>query len=146
MKWLLVLLLTSAAWAYPATVTAVHDGDTVTLSNGIHLRLAGIDAPELKQPGGGEAQAYLSHLILNTTVEVTPHGKDRYGRTVGEITVPAGNVNHMMVAAGMAWWYSHYAPYDTVLRDLEAGARRSHLGLWAKLNPTPPWEFRKRKK
>jgi len=37
------------------TVTSVHDGDTITLntdSGAKKIRLAGIDAPEIKQPYG----------------------------------------------------------------------------------------------
>lgn len=43
-------------------VIAVHDGDTITLQNESgykKIRLAGIDAPELKQPYGAESRAAL---------------------------------------------------------------------------------------
>ena len=39
--------------------TAVIDGDTIRLDNGETVRLIGIDAPELSQPGGEMSRQYL---------------------------------------------------------------------------------------
>lgn len=40
-----------------STVTSVYDGDTVTLATGDKIRLAGIDAPEIRQAFGIESRA-----------------------------------------------------------------------------------------
>jgi hypothetical protein len=45
---------------------------------------------------------------------------------------------------GMAWWYRKYAPGDAALEGLEKDAREARKGLWADLQPVPPWEGRKR--
>jgi endonuclease YncB( thermonuclease family) len=48
--------------------TSIIDGDTFRLENGETVRLIGIDAPELSQPGGKESREYLTQLILNKGV------------------------------------------------------------------------------
>ena len=62
--------------------TAVIDGDTFRLSNGETVRLIGIDAPELSQPGGEESRQYLARLILNKgiTLEKGYQDRDKYNR------------------------------------------------------------------
>jgi micrococcal nuclease len=42
----------------------------------------------------------------------------------------------------MAWWYRQYAPHDTTLAQLEAEARQAKRGLWADVDPVPPWAWR----
>ena len=59
---------------FPARLINVHDGDTVrcdidlgfavSLSN-VSCRLLGINAPELKAPGGVEAKEHLIKLLAN---------------------------------------------------------------------------------
>jgi len=69
---------------------------------------------------------------------------DRYGRTVGVVTLPGKvNLNQELVKQGMAWWYKQYAPRSKELPKLEEQARKAKIGLWSKPNPVPPWEFRK---
>ena len=48
------------------TISGVEiiDGDTFRLANGDTVRLIGIDAPELSQPGGVLSREYLAYLIL----------------------------------------------------------------------------------
>ena len=49
----LALLLAASASAGPgqfARIAAVIDGDTIVLSNGEHVRLVQIDAPEMRDP------------------------------------------------------------------------------------------------
>ena len=41
------------------------------------------------------------------------------------------------------WWYQKYAPENVILAELQRGARKSGLGLWADPHPVPPWEWRK---
>jgi len=41
----------------------------------------------------------------------------------------------------MAWVYVQYAS-DQSFFDLQKEARNAKRGLWADLNPVPPWEFR----
>lgn len=136
--------------AIEGKVIGVHDGDTLTLlideDHVPRVRLAGIDAPELKQPFGSRAKQALSRLCFGRRVLVETSGKDKYGRLLGVVFVEeAGeqiDVNRRLVADGMAWHYARYSD-SRELAEAESQGRRRRLGLWADAEPTPPWEWRK---
>lgn len=145
-----VLLLSPAlAAAQPHTLTgevvAVHDGDTLTILENrtqTKIRLAEIDAPELGQPYGKKAKNELSSLAFNKTASIIVEGLDRYGRTIGRITVEGMDVNAELVKRGAAWVYRKYSK-DPSFLTLEQKAREARTGLWAIPEPIPPWEWRK---
>lgn len=143
-----VLLCIPAAVAFEGKVVRVLDGDTIEVLHDRQperVRLNGIDCPEKAQAFGSKAKQYTSGLCFGKVVSVEEHGHDRYGRTIGEIKTSDGkDVNHELVGAGLAWWYRKYAPKDTVLQELEEGARREKRGLWADPDPVAPWDFRHR--
>lgn len=102
------------------TILAVHDGDTVTLitdSEVRKIRLAGIDAPELKQAYGIESRNALKQDVLNQTVTVDTNKTDRYGRAVGKVLLNREDVNLKQVSRGLAWVYTDY------IKELSAGDR-----------------------
>jgi endonuclease YncB( thermonuclease family) len=127
-------------------VVGVTDGDTITvLHNGRReaLRLHGIDAPEKGQAFGERAKQFTSGLLFGRTVVVRVRGRDRYGRTIGDVLLLDGrNLNQEVVRAGYAWWYRRYSK-DPRLAELEAQARAGRRGLWAGPDPMPPWEYRR---
>lgn len=133
-------------------VSSVRDGDTVTVGIGverIRVRLAGIDAPELKQPYGKEAREFLASMVLNKSIVVTWRKKDKYRRTVGTLLMDGRDVNLELLRAGLAWHYTQYAYEQTnIARTLysatERQARDQHRGLWQD-QPTPPWDYRESK-
>lgn len=137
----------SAAIVRPAAqhrVVKVHDGDSVTLlSDGVQheARLAGIDAPELRQEFGRDAKSTLAVLVEGRVVTFTDTGHDRYDRNLVRISVDGMDVNAEMVRRGMAWQYSAYSS-DPGLAGAEQDARRFRRGLWSQDNPVPPWEWR----
>jgi len=47
--------------------------------------LSGIDCPEKKQPFGQKAKQFTSKMVFGETVTILDKGKDRYGRTLGEV-------------------------------------------------------------
>lgn len=124
-------------------VVGISDGDTLTVlvdKKPVKVRLHGIDCPEKGQPFGNSARQYLGEMVFEKQVEVRVMDTDRYGRTVGIVSLPDGRiVNEEMAKAGMAWWYRQYAPRDERLRDLEESARKGKQGLWADDDPIPPW-------
>lgn len=125
-------------------VVKVHDGDSVTLlSDGVQheARLAGIDAPELRQEFGRDAKSTLAALVEGRVVTFTDTGHDRYHRNLVRMHVEGTDVNAEMVRRGMAWRYSAYS-HDPVLAAAEQEARRFRRGLWSQTNPVPPWEWR----
>jgi micrococcal nuclease len=156
MKQLFLILafaaLASAEWI-TGTAHKVHDGDTfrVEKSNGevVKIRVYGIDAPETNQEHGKEAGDALRQLIDGKTVLVRVENIDRYQRTVGEPFIVRGkdtvNISLWMLRSGNAWWFSGFSKNRTDFEAAERAARAEKLGLWTARNPTPPWEFRKKK-
>lgn len=115
-----------------AKVIDVYDGDTVTILFQLgtmffkeKLRLAGIDAPELRTRNETEKAAairsrdWLREQILNKHVHVYFRGakKEKYGRLIGDValitsetpdvpnTPPSGTINAKMVELGLAVAY-----------------------------------------
>ena len=131
---------------FSGRVVKIYDGDTIdVLRNGraVCLRLYGIDAPEKEQPFCRAARKLASELAFRKTVRVDVLGTDQYDRLVGLVYLPYGRIlNYELVAAGMAWWYRKYAPNDKAFERLERNARELRLGLWARPNSKPPWEWR----
>ena len=124
----------------------------------LHIRIAGIDAPELAhfgrpaQPHSTEALNWLETRLLGKRVRVYLHRRDQYGRAVGTVyeRLPwyrlwkNENVGVDMVRAGYATVYE--AKYgaefggagignkddgEAALREAEAKARSSRRGIWS---------------
>ncbi len=136
---------TPAVACETCVVTAVHDGDTMTVScpeaGKEVLRLMLIDAPELKQPYGLDSRNKLRDLA-GATVVVDSNKKDMYGRSLAMVYPEVGyaSLNELMVKEGMAWSYCHK---NTAYNLMESQAKQFRLGLWAGENPEAPWEYRK---
>jgi endonuclease YncB( thermonuclease family) len=133
-------------------VVGVTDGDTITLldreNRQIKVRLAGIDAPEKRQPFGQKSKASLSELTYRKTVTVTTGKNDRYRRVVGKLLADGQDVNLEQVRRGMAWHYKAYereqSAVDRVTYAAEEDvARNLKRGLWSMPGAQPPWEFRR---
>lgn len=150
MRFALLLTVMAATTAADAAdlagrVVAVHDGDTITIrttdDQTVKIRLAGIDAPESRQPYGTNAKQALSGLVFGKAVIVGDRGQDRYGRTLGDVVINGRPVGLELVRAGMAWQYRQY-DQSPELAAAEAQARAARRGLWADREPIPPWEWR----
>lgn len=151
----LFALVVSSAFADQLTgrVVSIADGDTITVldaANQQHkIRLAGIDAPEKKQPYGERSKQHLASLVFNRQVSVDWDKADRYRRIVGKVLVNGSDANLEQLRAGMAWWYEKYrkeqSPADQrYYSETEQLARQQKIGLWQDPNPIPPWEWRHR--
>lgn len=135
---------------FEGQVVGVHDGDSITVldrsKTQFKVRLAEIDAPELRQDYGARSKQMLSDLVFGKSVVVIPTDKDRYGRLVSRIEVDGQSINKRMVEQGGAWVYREYL-FDTSLLESEEKARSNKLGLWSvSTYPMPPWEWRKQKR
>ena len=130
-------------------VIGIKDGDTIEIlkeNQPITVRLYGVDCPEKNQDFGTQAKNFTSQLAFGKYVKLNDKGKDRYGRTIGEIILPDGrSLNQELVANGFAWYYKAYAN-DPKLGYLENDAKRLARGLWSQPNPQAPWDFRKNKR
>lgn len=137
-------------------VVGVTDGDTITLLDAsktqYKIRVAGIDAPEKKQPFGQRSKESLSDLAFDKDITVEWFKKDRYGRVIGKLINKQGrDLNLEQVKGGMAWHYKKYekeqSPEDRKLyAAAEDAARAKRVGLWSDPNPVPPWDYRKEKR
>jgi endonuclease YncB( thermonuclease family) len=155
---LLATLLCLSATAQPQTITGkvvgVSDGDTITVLDGQKrqhkVRLNGIDAPESSQDFGSRAKQSLSDLVFGKTVTVTSRKKDKYGRTLGMVTLNGKDINQEQINRGMAWFYRAYQAelptnVTAVYGLTETRARQEKRGLWIDPSPTPPWDLRRGK-
>lgn len=108
----------SFVWVYPAGVDHVHDGDTVVCHvlihpneggelHEVHVRLEGINAPELNTAAGKAAKAYAETLLTpGMQVSLVARKKDKYGRFLARIVMPNGDdFSTAMIAAGHAVAY-----------------------------------------
>lgn len=146
--WALAAALPLGAHALSGTVTRVSDGDTLWLrpadnARPIKLRLRGIDAPELCQPGGPQSRDYLASLVLKRTVDAELHGRDDYGRTLAVLQGPSGDVGAQMVRAGLAWSYRYRGDAGPYAVE-EAAAHAAGRGVHAVPGALRPREFRER--
>ncbi len=137
--WMLaaVLLTGEAAALELAGRGTAIDGDSIRLLER-HVRLAGIDAPELDQqcwrdgelwPCGRAAKAALAQLLAGPgALRCQASGEDNYGRILATCYQGGTCVNEWLVAEGLALAYRRYS--DAWV-DTEEAARRTGTGLWA---------------
>lgn len=110
------------------------------------MRLAEIDAPELRQPFGRQSKQSLADLCFQEQAKVEQISRDRYGRSVGKVECRNVDASAHQVATGMAWVYVRYSKPDSPLYPLQDAAKAAKHGLWADNEPAPPWEWRSREK
>ena len=155
-------LATTLGWCAPATfsempeavwwgvVTYVVDGDTVHVrpddgGKPVSIRLDGIDAPEICQPGGVASREALGQQALGQRVAVQGRHQDDYGRLLARIVLNDEDLGQWMVAQGLAWSYRYrrsVGPY-ALQQDRAQAARR---GMFSPIYAAPavyPRAFRK---
>ncbi len=151
---LFALPLTIHAETITGRVVAVADGDTLTVLDGSNtqhkVRLAGIDAPEKKQPFGDKSKQALSDCALGKAAAIDSNKRDRYKRLVSKVVVAGTDCNLRQVQLGMAWHYKKYEREQEVedrslYAQAEYLAQRDKLGLWSDVSPVAPWDFRKKR-
>ena len=110
----LFLLVPLPVIADTVRIQNCYDGDTCTSTKGEKIRLACIDTPEL----GGKradpipakaARDYLNGLVAGETVSIRRITKDRYGRTVAELSKDGVNIQERLVDKGFASVYKRYS-------------------------------------
>jgi len=132
-------------------VVAVGDGDTLTARCGptgaqppTKVRIAAIDAPELRQAYGASARQQLARLCLKRRARIEPLGTDSYGRTVANVRCGQSDAATEQVRSGLAWVAPSYAQRHPHLAPLQQQARQHQRGLWAQRRPLAPWAYRHR--
>jgi endonuclease YncB( thermonuclease family) len=143
-----VLPISLHAEVFDAESTHVSDGDTLwVLPVGGNvpkkLRLLGLDAPEICQPGGVASRDALRQLVAHKRLRVSVNFQDSYDRGLARIRVDGLDVGALMVQSGQAWsnrWHHSLGPYA----QQENQARAGRSGLFADLEAELPRDFRKR--
>ena len=131
----LVIIVISISCVGTERVTEVVDGDTFKTETGRTVRLLGINAPEIHDPGGDIAKQVLTYLIKgkNVRLEGDVTDKDDYGRLLRYVFVNGDFVNAEMIRMGYAElrFYPPDTLYYTEMRESEKIAIRNRQGLWA---------------
>lgn len=139
--------------SYAATVTAVHDGDTLRVTDRHgrkhKIRMAYIDAPELDQAHGQASRNALRALLDRQEVEIEVFDTDQYRREVARVRLNGQDVNLGQLAGGHAWHYRSIARKNQNPADYrryqaaEDTAKQQRNGLWQNRNAVAPWSFRR---
>jgi endonuclease YncB( thermonuclease family) len=98
---------------FPAVIDVWHDGDTCYVHRGAwpalsihgeHVRVQGINAPELSTAGGPASRDYANSLAPpGTLVTLVATTVDKYGRFLARVILPSGaDIGDLMIAAGQA--------------------------------------------
>lgn len=158
-------------YTFDGIVTSVGDGDGFQVfhvpwfasacydrnSEKLPIRLAGIDAPEVRsygnpaQPKSREAKKYLTRLIHKKVVRVRVLNIDMYDRIIAIVHVRMWfffwiNVNEKMLEAGLACVYDRKGAaygghkYEFILAEQKAKANR--LGMWESSDVQLPMDFK----
>jgi micrococcal nuclease len=115
----------------------VIDGDTIAI-DGLHIRLAGIDAPELDHPWGQQSKWALVKLCKGQTITARLKPDMSHDRVVAECSLPDGrDLAAELVKAGLAIdWpkfsggkYRHLEPPDARKKLWRASLRQSGV-MW----------------
>jgi len=144
------LLGVSAAAAETAEVRHVLDGDTVILRDGQHVRLLGINAPELgkdgapDQPLAAQARDRLAQLVhgLRLRLVFERERQDHYGRLLAHLLLPDGtSVEQTLLREGLAWAVAIPPDIGRLPESLAAEneAHAAGRGVWGEpaYAPTP---------
>lgn len=128
----------------------------------IHVRLAGVDAPELphfgrpEQPYAKEAFEWLTDYLGTRRVRAFVYKQDQYSRVVATVYIWKGifrrDVGLQMLRAGMATVYeantgAEFGNVEGKYRKAERWAKTRRKGLWAGKNKSgfeTPGEYKKR--
>ncbi|CAK7025392.1 thermonuclease family protein [Saezia sanguinis] len=131
-------------------VVGITDGDTLKARCGepgnyeqVRVRIVAIDAPERGQDYSVKAREYLSDLCYQVNAEIIVHGRDRYGRIVGQVICNDVDTGSALVEEGLAWVYPQYAKDHEYLYGFQNHAQNEELNIWSMPNPVPPWEWRR---
>src|SRR5699024_12821539 len=99
----------------------------------------------MDQHKGKEAKALDIKKLLNKKVVLIDTELDRCGRTLAKVEVNGDDFATLLVLKGWAWNYTYFSN-SAVLKEAEALAKKTKIGLWQDQNPIPNWKWRREKK
>ncbi|QUD87552.1 thermonuclease family protein [Phenylobacterium montanum] len=118
-------------------VVEVRSGDVLVLDNGLVVRLVGLAAPRLGDPGFDQARAALAGLAQGQMVALYYGGakRDPYGRALAQVRRLKDQawLQGELLRAGWArvWTFADNRALASAMLADEARARAKGAGLWA---------------
>lgn len=94
---LAALAVVAAGAATAGERCSAIDGDTLRCGRE-RVRVEGINAPELKAPGGQQARQRLQQRIQSGEIVIERRGRDKYGRTLGRLYVNGNRITQVDVS------------------------------------------------
>ncbi len=135
-----LILIASTPANAALKVVKIYDGDTITMADGLKVRLLQIDAPELAEGEcyAKQAKAALVSLLTKKgaiALKTDPASAsfDRYGRALRYIFVGKINVNLEMVKLGAAapyFYQGEKGKYSAAMLKAAEDAKYYKVGLW----------------
>jgi micrococcal nuclease len=131
--------LPAQAQTTTAKIISIGDGDTITVQAGSRnttVRLACIDAPEMKQaPFGKQSRDRLQSVLpIGQAVNLRKVDTDKYDRMVAEVYVGQRSINLGLVASGHAVVYRQFLngcnSTKSQYLQTEANAKSQRLAFW----------------
>lgn len=130
-----------------------HDGDTCTTDKGEKIRLACIDAPELKQPFGKASRNHLKEIIKDRPVKIDRINTDRFGRTIAILYISDRGkwqaVQSLQARAGTVWAFDRFKRNCPIWQSIDREfkiAQSKKIGLFADRQAIEPWIWRQNEK
>ena len=134
---------------FAARVAKVHDGDTISITNGsslVRIRFYGVDSPEHDQPFGKVSARNLSRKINGRTLRFVPKYRDKYNRLVAVPYWMDGTcLLDAIIENGDAWVFDDFCNDGALckrLREAQHRARTALRGLWREPGAVPPSVWR----
>lgn len=95
-------------------IASVHDGDSIRLCDGERIRIANIDAPEMRGSSRCDlgrdgwcdydlairSRDSLREFLTSGNVTLTRQGQDRYGRALARVTVNGRDAGAYLIVSG----------------------------------------------
>jgi len=124
----------------------VVDGDTIVAESDagqiVQVDLFGVDAPEIAQPFGEEAKAFLEELALGRVITVsTTNTSDR--QVTAAVQVEGADLSEALVRSGLAWLPEDGSSSEAIAIALFT-ARSGSIGLWSDSDAEHPSLWRQR--
>ncbi len=143
----------SFCFGWRGKVVKVLQGDLLVIEGSAQqqqVKLYGIDCPAKGQPFWDKARVLAAHLANQKTVEVIPlyMGPGGYENVLVRVEGVRDYLNVQLIAHGMAWVKPNECSANLCAewKGIEKLAQMNAIGLWAELNPIPPWEWKKQQR
>lgn len=136
------VVIATETYQYKHKVASVIDGDTIILENGEHIRLLGINTPEIEsyhrqaEAGGQEAKKWLAERLQDKQIylEYDVEKRDKYNRSLAHIFLVDGeHLNTSLLETGLAS-LSLIPPnlrYAQQMTAAQQYAEAEGLGIWS---------------